>query len=135
MLPLILISAAAACIASVIYYKNYYLGKEGNTLRRDYSELIYLLSGSHCVSEEIVGARNYRLQFQKSGNRHCYLLSEVDNRLIVVWTRESKKDGKQNHEWSFASGYDQYQMFDEIATDISAYEGQVFSHNNSVSFN
>lgn len=127
MLPLLLICSATLLISGVIYYKNYYLRKEGNPVRQQYAELVYLISGSFCTTEEAQGPRNFKIQYTSAGVRHTYLLSEVDNRLIIVWTGESKIQGRLSHEWSFAVGFDQYRMYDEISSDVSAYKGQVLS--------
>jgi hypothetical protein len=127
MLPLLLISGASFFIGLFIYYKNYYLAKNENHLRDQYLQLIHLLSGANSINEEIQGARNFRFRFQRNGTKHVYVLSEVDNRLIIAWSSESKKEGKRSHEWSFAKTEDQYKIYESVSSDIYAYSGQLIS--------
>lgn len=127
MLPLLLISSAALLIAGVIYYKNFYLGKKGNKIQQHYSELIYLLSGSYCAKEESLDARNFRLSYSADGGKHIFLLSEVDNRLIIVWNCYSRGHCTHSNEWSFGTGIDQFFIFGEISTSIFESKGELLS--------
>lgn len=128
MVPLILICSASLSLGSFIYYKNYYLKKNGNNVRERYSDLIHLLSGSNSVSQDTQGKRSFKFRFQVNGIKQSYLFSEVDNRLIIVWVSDSKENGSMSYEWSFANGYDQYRMFEEISSDILESSGLLLTH-------
>jgi hypothetical protein len=121
MVPLLLVSTASVSLGVFIYYKNYYLKQDENGVREDYTELIHLLVGGNSVTGEMQGVQSYRIRFQQDGVKQTYLLSEVDNRLMIVWTSESKTDARISHVWSFARGCDQYQMFEAVSEEVKAY--------------
>lgn len=121
MVPMLLVSAATVSLSVFIYYKNYYLKQDENGVREDYTELIHLLSGDNSVIGEMQGVQSYRIRFQLNGANQTYLLSEVENRLIIVWTSESKTDARISHVWSFARGCNQYQMFEAVSEEVKAY--------------
>lgn len=86
-----------------------------------YNELIQLLSNGATGMEVKTGTRSVKLSFVLDKEKHSYHFSEVDNRLIIVWTLESKLHGKRGKEWSFSTGYDQKLMYNEINADLGVY--------------
>jgi hypothetical protein len=86
-----------------------------------YRELMQLLSSGASALELKTGTRSVKLSFVLAKEKHSYHFSEVDNRLIIVWTLESKQHGKRGKEWSFSTGFDQKLMFNEIKEDLGVY--------------
>lgn len=127
MLPLLLVSTASVSLGVFIYYKNYYCKQDENGVREDYTELIHLLSGINSVTGEVQGLQSYKIRFLQDGVKQTYLLSEVENRLVIVWTTESKKDARRSQVWSFARGCDQYQMFETVSEEVKACETSLLS--------
>ena len=86
-----------------------------------YSELMQLLSSGASALDHKTGTRSVKLSFVLDKEKHSYHFSEVDNRLIIVWTLESKQHGKRGKEWSFSTSFDQKLMYNEIIEDLGVY--------------
>ena len=57
-------------------------------------------------------------------NASLFALTEVDQRIIIVWTWSDRNFGRRGKEWSFPDNYDQKKMFDEVVEDVLAYQMQ-----------
>jgi hypothetical protein len=113
-------------VAFVVIKKRKNAMASENAIPRNYGTLVELLSESRDVIEEMIGTRTLKIRFLKEKDKQTYQLSEVDGRLIIVWTLESKVHGKRGKEWSFNSTYDQEKMFAEISSDLGQYNKQLF---------
>ncbi len=94
---------------------------KSSKLTSHYQTLINLLTEGAVSIETKIGTRSVKILFSKNKERHSFHFSEVDNRLIVVWTLDSKQHGKRGKEWSFSMSFDQNLMFNEINEDLGVY--------------
>lgn len=95
-------------------------------IANEYAVLISLLTHQQNGVVKKAGSRSFKISFTKNKDLHSYHLSEVDNRLIVVWSLDSKTHGKRGKEWSFNTGYDQQLMYSEIAENLGVYNQLLF---------
>lgn len=63
-------------------------------------------------------------------NASVFSLTEVENRIIIVWTWSDHSFGRRGKEWSFPDNYDQKKMFDEILEDVLAYQLTTYQKHN-----
>lgn len=63
-------------------------------------------------------------------NASVFALTEVDQRIIIVWTWTDRNFGKRGKEWSFPESYDQKKMFDEVVEDVLAYQISTYQKHN-----
>lgn len=94
-----------------------------------YQTLINLLTHDAASLEHKIGSRSLKIMFMRNKERHSFHFSEVDNRLIVVYTLESKQHGKRGKEWSFSKDFDQQLMFNEINEDLGVYNKVLYREN------
>lgn len=95
-------------------------------ISQNFSVLLAMLSNTRDALVEETGSKSLRIRFHKEKDKQNFQFSEVDGRLIVVWTLDSKVHGKRGKEWSFKADYDQEKMFDEISADLGFYHQQLF---------
>lgn len=114
---------ALAGIAYLVFVgiRNQKKADKSSRLSTEYSELMQLLSSGASSLEVKTGTRSVKLSFVVDKEKHSYHFSEVDNRLIIVWTLESKQHGKRGKEWSFSTGFDQKLMYNEINEALGVY--------------
>jgi hypothetical protein len=93
---------------------------------KKYRTLRALLKQNHTLQSERGGSKSLMLKFREKNGAHSYLLTEVDGKLIVVWTLESEVHGKRGKEWSFDITLDQEEVFEEIQRDITNYQKSLF---------
>jgi hypothetical protein len=131
MLGIFTILLILAGVSAAFFY--FFLKKKNervpNGMSQRYETLRDLLrEGKLPVSEKM---HHHSLHFKIKADKELfsYSLSEVDGRLIVVWTLDSKIHGKRGKEWSFKIDYDQSRMFEEIKNDVSDYRKRLHVHN------
>ncbi len=59
-----------------------------------------------------------------------FSISEVNNRMIIVWTWSDNGLGRRGKEWSFPNTYDQKKMFDEVLEDVLSYQISTYQQHN-----
>jgi hypothetical protein len=90
-----------------------------------YSILFRLLTTKRNARVTKMRATSLSLTIKMIKDLHYITLTEVDERLIVVWKLESPLLGKRGKEWSFNPSYDQNRMYEEILTDLRNYQDAI----------
>jgi len=76
------------------------------------------------------------LSIRTSSHRSAsvFSLTEVNGRIIIVWTWSDSGFGRRGKEWSFPANYNQKKMFDEVVEDVLSYQIATYQqHNQQVS--
>lgn len=116
----LLVAAAAAAW-------HYTLRRGGDHVRNGiflekYQHLIQLLTEKR--RSEFINIKNHSLTLRITLNKdqHFFTISEVDDRLVIVWKLQSSIYGRRGKEWSFNLAYSQVKMYQEIVGDIRNYQ-------------
>jgi hypothetical protein len=92
-----------------------------NVINQKYGTLLNLLKQEQQVVYEKQNSKSTVIKIRENRDFQQYTLTEVDGRLIVVWTFESVSHGKRGKEWSFNPGTDQLTVFQEIKNGLADY--------------
>ncbi|MDI1355153.1 MAG: hypothetical protein PSX36_09550 [bacterium] len=96
--------------------------RQGSGITKKYLALTQLLKAGDKIEGERIGAKSISFKIRSRLDTNNYVLTEVDGRLIIVWTLESSMYGRRGKEWSFHADYNQVKMFEEIENDLKHYQ-------------
>jgi len=114
-------------VGSLVYFKTRRkVSQAKDILGNKYDRLRNLLRENLQVTSEKYASKTLALNVADKQDVHTYALTEVDDRLIVVWTLNSAAFGKRGKEWSFNTTYSQEKMFEEIVADIDNYKKMLY---------
>src|SRR3954465_14217962 len=91
---------------------------ETTGISQKYGTLCHLIKQDKDVISEKFTAKSLIIKLRDKKDFHSYFFNEVNGKLIVVWTLESKVHGKRGKEWSFDTAADQAELFTGIRSDI-----------------
>ena len=79
---------------------------------------------------ERLKANSLSIRTSSHKNASVFSLTEVNGRIIIVWTWSDSSLGRRGKEWSYPETYDQKKMFDEVVEDVINYQTATYQKYN-----
>lgn len=123
-------------IAFVVVYFFQIRRKKGlshseNEILTKYKVFVNLaLSQGRTSRLERIKANSLSIRTSNLKTANVFSLTEVEERIIIVWTWPDSGFGRRGKEWSFPNNYDQKKMFDEVLEDVFSYQKATYQKYN-----
>jgi hypothetical protein len=104
---------------------------EESGISLNYKTLINeLLSQDKTAYIEKAKVNSVNIRTSGAKDAPVFSLTEVQSRIIIVWTWSAAGFGRRGKEWSFPDSYDQEKIYEEIQEDIVNYQISVYHKHN-----
>jgi hypothetical protein len=119
-------AGAAVLLGIIIYFRLRRPVHRGSEIAARYKFLTDRFVGDKHVLHARGSHKSVNFKVREGSDLHTYSFTEVDGKLIVVWTLNSKIHGQRGKEWAFNLPVDQQQVYEAVMADLKNYQRSLY---------